>query len=440
MYMDSIATVTTNSFTMVMPYVETPWFAVRSRGTTTGAVGKRCYAFQKSPVLFNCTLSTDAATDKLFELLNTDCSAFGMETVSIKLDNNGTDTLINVPVRYNVNNGLSVAETYTDTILPGASAVYNFTTPVDLSVAANYTLRAWAEYAGDQNIYNDTAYTQVDSLSYFPKTIPYAETFEGFPLCGTDVGCTTIECALNDSWRNDPNTFDDDTEWRPNTGTTPSAGTGPDEDFIPGNSTGTYLYIEGSSCALSTAQLVTPCIDLTGTTNPIMEFAYHMYGPTMGSLHIDICSGGVWTNDVIPAFSGNLGEEWLTAMVDLTPYVGQSIRMRFRGSTGISSSSDMAIDAVGFREMNGVEEISTIGFYNVYPNPSTGEYTVVVGNTGQETQVLVRDAIGREIHSEIIRASSTSTSFNISNCPNGIYFLELKKGEMHEFVKLIKGN
>ena len=55
-----------------------------------------------------------------------------------------------------------------------------------------------------------------------------------------------------------------------------------------------YLECSGGSQG-DTAGLVSVPIDLSGVSNPQLDFYYHMYGATMGNLYVGINSGSGWT-------------------------------------------------------------------------------------------------------------------------------------------------
>ncbi|MEZ4789769.1 MAG: M12 family metallo-peptidase [Flavobacteriales bacterium] len=156
--------------------------------------------------------------------------------------------------------------------------------------------------------------------------LPYAESFE------TDFG----------EWYQ---AVGDDMDWTWQTGSTPTASTGPTGDHTTG--TGHYLYTESSSpnSPSKVADLYGPCIDLSGLTSAELRFWYHLYGATMGSLSVDVWNGSAWSNGV-HTLSGNLGNSWQQAVVDLSAFVGGEIRIRFHGTTGTSFTSDMAIDDI----------------------------------------------------------------------------------------------
>lgn len=202
-----------------------------------------------------------------------------------------------------------------------------------------HELKIWVESPNDGNPGNDTLLVPI-----YISGVPYAENFESFELCTTDPDCEAISCELANGWTNQLNGLDDEIDWRVNRGGTPSTNTGPTGDFEPGDVLGQYLYLEASTCFGREGHLVTPCLDLSGTTAPLATFRYHMSGVDMGRLHIDVDAGNGWINDVIPPITGNQSVLWELKTVDLSAYAGQSVQLRFRGITGPSFNSDIALD------------------------------------------------------------------------------------------------
>jgi hypothetical protein len=140
------------------------------------------------------------------------------------------------------------------------------------------------------------------------------------------------------------NADDDDFNWTINSGSTVSSGTGPSGDHTTGS--GYYIYTESSSPNYPSMQadLLTPDFDLSDFLDVELRFWYHMYGAAMGSLHLDIYYNDSWTNDIMTAISGDQGDQWNEQVVDLSSYAGETIKLRFRGITGSSYTSDIAID------------------------------------------------------------------------------------------------
>ncbi|MCP4438994.1 MAG: choice-of-anchor D domain-containing protein, partial [Aureispira sp.] len=186
--------------------------------------------------------------------------------------------------------------------------------------------------------------------------LPFTEDFE------------TFSSGLQNGWTNND---DDDYVWSANSGTTPSGGggnTGPAVDYTLGNASGTYMYTEASNVtAGDEAILITPCITLN-QSSPTLSFAYHMWGVNssqMGDLHVDINSGGTWTNDITPVLSGNQqanqAAAYLIKNVDLSAYTGQAIQIRFRAVRGSGFTGDIAIDDVSITGSGTTPEMDVTG-------------------------------------------------------------------------------
>ncbi|MEZ4888155.1 MAG: PKD domain-containing protein [Chitinophagales bacterium] len=178
--------------------------------------------------------------------------------------------------------------------------------------------------------------------------LPLSTDFENVNACGTSSDCGATVCNLNlsNNWFNETNGVADNIDWRANSNGTPSGSTGPSADHTTGNSTGTYLYLEASSgCFGQTALLTSPCLSIpSGTTE--LRFWYHAYGFSMGSLHVDALESSGWNEDIANTVSGDQGNLWLEMVVDLSGYVGQTIKLRIRGVTGSEYASDLAIDDI----------------------------------------------------------------------------------------------
>lgn len=165
------------------------------------------------------------------------------------------------------------------------------------------------------------------------STFPYVESFE------TGLG----------DWTQDNG---DDGDWTRRSGGTPSNNTGPN-----GASDGNfYYYTEASSNnpgdlgANATTILLSPCIDLTGESNAVFNFDFHMFGNRMGNLSVEVSSDGAntWTTlfTQTGAQQGNSNDPWITGTIALGAYIGDTINLRIIGDTGNGFDSDMAIDNI----------------------------------------------------------------------------------------------
>ena len=130
--------------------------------------------------------------------------------------------------------------------------------------------------------------------------------------------------------------------WTPNSGSTSSSGTGPSDDMTGG---GDYLYYETSTGFHPNPVLTSECLDISTLTSPALRFNYHMYGLSMGTLDVIVNGINVWS------MSGDQGNSWHQAQVDLSSFSGVDITIEFSGTYGGSYTGDMAIDNIEVDEM-----------------------------------------------------------------------------------------
>ncbi|WP_204344411.1 immunoglobulin-like domain-containing protein [Psychroserpens algicola] len=181
----------------------------------------------------------------------------------------------------------------------------------------------------------------------------------------------------------------DDFNWTLRSGTTPSSNTGPSS----ASAGSYYVYMESSSPNYSTKRAIlnSPCYDLSAETQATFSFDYHMYGASsMGSLSLEASSdnGNNWTS--VWSASGNQGNSWQKAIVDLSAYTGGSVQLRFNGITGTTWQGDMAVDAVSLTSggSSGGDTTVTLTFvFDNYPEETSwtildsGNSTVASGGT-----------------------------------------------------------
>ncbi len=169
---------------------------------------------------------------------------------------------------------------------------------------------------------------------------------------------------------------DDDFDWTVNSGGTPSSNTGPSAA-----AEGTYyIYMESSSPNYSNkrAIITSPCFDFDGAEAVSVSFKYHMYGASeMGSLALEISddNGANWTS--VWSKSGNQGNAWYTATVNLDSYAGKTVSLRFNGITGTTWQGDMAVDAfsVSAGEASACTATTLTLTFDNYPEETSWEIT-----------------------------------------------------------------
>ncbi|MEM6347276.1 MAG: PKD domain-containing protein, partial [Bacteroidota bacterium] len=344
-YMDSIGRSITNS---ICANINNPsgdlWFAVSAIPTAGGRAGRRTLA-----TLYNGTIQTCASLDiGVGSLLSPSTDQLSLcfnDTINIEFTvaNVGQTPQSGFTYGYQIDSDPAISQAYLGTLNDCSSDTVSIIAPLSALPPGPHSLKIWTNLPTDLNSSNDTLTIDVNIIG-----LPYTEDFELFDLCGTTPNCEQEICTLSGSWVNQTNGVDDDIDWLVDEGGTPSDDTGPDNDHNPGTAIGNYLYLEASNgCSFQEARLISPCMNLGGTTAPTLTFWYHMFGDDMGSLHVDLSAdGSTWINDIIPAVSGNQGNNWIQGIADLSAYAGQSIQIRFRGITGNGFESDMAIDDI----------------------------------------------------------------------------------------------
>lgn len=349
-FMDSVGRSNTDSLVVMnVNGVEASWYSVKA--IVDGGQGRRATAISKPFGIFNCIVQTDAGVEIISPtgaLL--DCYPLDSIPISIDISNMGLDTINNLPVYYRLNGGTIVNDTFPGPLYTGQTANFIFNQTIDLSTIGAYNLQVWADLNMDGNPFNDTVLTVVDVLSGTLKGLPIVENFDNFINCSTANDCDLTVCPLANDWINVDNGIADDIDWRTDNGGTASNNTGPANGHTTGTGNDKYVYLEASnSCNNQVAVMISPCIDLRNASSPLLTYWYHMFGTTMGDLHVDIARNGVWTNSV-SMFSGNQGNQWNQDSIDLTPFVGSIVNIRFRGITGSDFESDIALDDINIVE------------------------------------------------------------------------------------------
>lgn len=449
-YMDSAGFSTTG--TCVVRNIDTRkpgWFTVQAVGPN-GCIGRKANARDYVAVPYGCAAPEDVAligfTSPSTASVITCSQIIPNDTVKVVMRNNSFSGIGLVPVKYSINNGAPVTITSGAFVQIAATDTINFAQAAGLTTPGTYTIKAWLDYSSPQNTIaaTDTITMQKTINTTTAKTTPFKEDFENFTLCSTSADCGATVCPTANDWLNENNSTDG-IDWRVNAGPTPTRTatslTGPTMDHLPGTATGKYVYLEASQCAGKEAHIITPCLDLNGIPGlPVVNFAYHMFGSDMGELHVDVLANGVWHNDIMPAISGNNSDSWKRTAASLQNFRNQVINIRFRGITGAGENSDMALDNIrveGVENISGIEENGPE--YVVYPNPSSGQFTLTTYGNTLLADINIADISGKFIRYLQVPASEnvTNTAIDMSGTAPGIYLMTIKTAYSIKHHKLV---
>lgn len=268
---------------------------------------------------------------------------------------------------------LTVGDSFTD---PGATATDNIdgnltssiivTGSVNTSVQGTYTLNYNVSDAAGNAATQVSRTVNVNAASTGSCTaqvssFPYTEGFEN------TLGGWTQSSA-------------DDIDWTVDASGTPSGSTGPSS----ASEGSYYVYVEasGNGTGYPTKQAIlnSPCFDLSGETQATFDFEYHMYGAAdMGSITLEASddNGATWTS--LWSETGNQGNSWLSASVNLAAYVGGNVQLRFNRVTGSTWQADIAIDNVNLSTSGGsgpsCSDVSLSITFDNYPEETSWEIT-----------------------------------------------------------------
>ncbi|MFC1733650.1 S8 family serine peptidase, partial [candidate division KSB1 bacterium] len=445
MYMDSIGMTTNTSYVIsgINP-IDEYWLSVRAIDSAYGK-GRRAYAMVKNPGIWNCNLTFDAeiSIKNPSTALLQNCQDYSNSNIEIEITNNGISDITNPDVFFTLNNGNIVIETYSGTIASGNTIGYIFNTSVNLSSAGDKEIKAWISIPNDGNKYNDTTINNFKVINGSLIQTDSTENFENQSFCSTESNCEGTICSLINGWQNVSNGNGDDIDWRVDIGGTPSGNTGPSTDHTLGSLNGRYIYLEASNgCYLKEAQLISPCIDLTNSHHPVLDFWYHMYGTEMGSLHVDVLKGTSWDIDVMPVINSNQGDLWRNETIDLSSYLGEIINIRFRGITGAGYRSDIALDDIAIIETSGAgfEEKYLNATIHIYPNPASNFVKIDMQIPEvNEFEVKIVNPQGKTIKSELLdnNAENVSHKLDINDLSAGIYYIVITTNQFIKTEKLV---
>ncbi|WP_460218513.1 M14 family zinc carboxypeptidase [Psychroserpens sp. MEBiC05023] len=278
-----------------------------------------------------------------------------------------------------------------------------------LNTLTEYEVQVRTKCTSSTSTYsNSEVFTTLDNcLDGTISTFPYTQGFEN-------------ATSFTNEWKQGVNNTDDDIDWTRDSGGTVSSGTGPST----GSGSTWYIYTEASTNSgpagspQKSAIIISDCIDFTNWENAKISFDYHMFGTDLGSsgenpietgyvaLEVSNDDGLTWSTQTI--INDDSQDEWKSANnIDLSAYDGQVILIRFRGVTGSSWSSDMALDNIN------IEADDATG--SAPPTAICQNINVQLDNTGDAT-IIADDIDGGS--TDDVAIISKSININTFDCTN----------------------
>lgn len=201
-------------------------------------------------------------------------------------------------------------------------------------------------------------------------TAPYSENFDGSTFV---VGGSVFNPgSIDNCW---VRTFSNSYFWAVEQNGTVSNNTGPDFDHTTGS--GKFMFTDGNGAPQQT-ELWSPEIDISTLSAPELRFWYHMYGGNIDKMEIDIWDGSSWNNEMIlnGAQHTSNADPWTEAVVSLSSYAGDTIRVRFVGfRTGFQTANDMALDDVWIGDSTACARPDSVQFVSATTNSITLQWS-----------------------------------------------------------------
>jgi len=158
--------------------------------------------------------------------------------------------------------------------------------------------------------------------------------------------------SLTQAWSGDLDSIALREHWNVHSGTTVSGGTGPSSG---NNGSAEYLYLESSGMAASDSAIVYSTVfDISGLSDPHLNFSTHLYGQCIGTMELEIeapAASGNYTN--VFSITGEQGDFWQDHIVPLCSFSDSFIALKITGitcSSGTVFRGDMAIDDICIQE------------------------------------------------------------------------------------------
>jgi hypothetical protein len=83
---------------------------------------------------------------------------------------------------------------------------------------------------------------------------------------------------------------------------------------------------------------------------------------------------------------------------------------------------------------SGIDEVQNAVLVKVYPNPAKDMLIVRVNKNGNNN-IVITDVIGKTLKE--VNSNELETEINVSNLPNGIYFIKLSQANTNQVQKII---
>jgi len=146
-----------------------------------------------------------------------------------------------------------------------------------------------------------------------------------------------------------------------------------------------------------------------------------------------------FTWEISPAEAGTISGDGTTGTVEWTPWWIGTATITVKGMNeecGEGEFSD-GFDVTCYLA-TGIGETGDVVGIQVYPNPSTGQFTIRFDYNIGSTNIIVNNLLGEIIFEEVTETvGERSFNIDLSEYPEGIYFVKMKTDNSEQIKKVI---
>jgi photosystem II stability/assembly factor-like uncharacterized protein len=139
-------------------------------------------------------------------------------------------------------------------------------------------------------------------------------------------------------------------------------------------------------------------------------------GTSNNELYSSFDNGNTWSS-ITDNFMDTIVVKGLYDAVEVTPLVINHSYLFVGGRKGIWKRP--------LSEINGIKNESINSGVTIYPNPSTGNFTIRISKKLHKASVSIVDILGREIEILHINPERSTISADISCYPKGVYYIDI---------------
>lgn len=355
----------------------------------------------------------DAGITEIFSPQTGSCSLSNAEQINVAVTNFGSNPISNFDVSYRVNGGSLVTETISSTIDVDSTLDFTFSTTQNLSPKGDYNIEVYSSLPSDAGSWNDTMKTSVTSIVNDLSSIFKMGFDSSVEFLGWNYDDGTTETDAND----DQNT------WGWFAGSLAQSPTG-------------FLMYDSSQSVDADDWFYSPCLTLVtgktytlkysyrtdtagGSANFTQDFKVHLGSDQ----NVAAMNGGQMISDQ-PGVYSNPG--WMNVSSNFTVSTNGTYYLGWHVTT-LLGQSYLLIDDVSVEAASSINTPSSIDeLISIYPNPSTGKF-IISNNLKKENNIRIEvtNVLGQTIR-EYNFGKTSSGSFDLSNQPDGIYFVKIK--------------